>query len=270
MPHQWQPNGGVRNECLGATLASTNGTTVTAGGAGFQKGNWVTLGTTAFAYEYFVLEYFANSSNQHYAVDLAYWDGSAQTVVLADDVFNGVAGRFASEGQQHGEFPVHIPAGVELRMRSASTGAGATIQAMIQGFSKGLRGMPGFSRCHYIGQVSIDPGASINTKTRQQLIASTAYAYKALGLRGDPVDTSRAAAARGIFDIEMGASSSEVVIVPNIALAWGANVDMPQDGRLALYPVDIPAGTRMSVNSQCSINTAGDRTWGVTAYGFVE
>ena len=82
-------------------------------------------------------------------------------------------------------------------------------------------------------------------------------------------DISRAANARGVIDIGIGAGGSErvlcadsLVVAETVADCWYPILHGP-------FPCDVPAGTRFAARFQNEINTAGDRTCDIAAWGFV-
>jgi hypothetical protein len=173
--------------------------------------------------------------------------------------------------------PLYIPAGTRVSARTqasvASHALGTLLSVGTQGFvpSSPLTRVTDYGTATgSSGGTSVDPGATANTKGAwTQMVASTTHPIKYLFMcQGSP--TARTTGCWWLFDIGIGGAGSEQVLVPNLNTAQGglgttANVQVPCSH--GPFPVSIPAGTRLSVRSSCSVNTAGDRLLPVALYG---
>lgn len=261
--HQWATGHSVRNEQMG------NGSFSDA----IQINNtYTTIGTTTFTWEYFMASiYLASSTNALLDIGI---DVGGNVFKIVDSLRLCSLNGPLTHGCDHVGFPIHVPAGSAL---VAKISAGNPRMGL-HGFSHGINGAPGFSRAVALYTpssdrgVTVDCGGTAHTRVRQEIIASTPADVHALLCSIGPVaDTARAI---GVFrfDIEMGAAGQEQSLVKNLNLRQDATFDSPYSplGVMAgMIPCRVPAGSRMSVNAQCSINTAGDRTFDFAALGFV-
>lgn len=262
--YQWGTAHAVRNERLGTGTSSR--------AADFGT-SYSTLGTTGFAWEYFLLS-FSISSGVDALVNIGI-DTGGNVWPIVENL--RVCTRTGAAGHGSGiiGFPIHVPAGAALVGKCS---AGTSPRGTLHGFSTGPNGAPGFSRAVALYTpssdrgVSVDAGGSINTKTRTEIIASTPYAVAGLLCSvGPAADTSRSSN-EFRFDIEMGASGQEQVIAADLAMHQDAQLDNPYPP-LGVFggiiPCLIPAGSRLSVNAACNTTTAGDRTFDFAPLGFV-
>ena len=118
------------------------------------------------------------------------------------------------------------------------------------------------------GGMAVDPGGTVDTKgAYSELAASTTYPIKQLmlviGGRGNTTQLTQ----RVLIDVAIGGAGSEQIVFPDIG--YGANVGTDLGIPLVVgpYPVDIPAGTRLAVRAQSSINNATDRLFDACLYG---
>lgn len=117
------------------------------------------------------------------------------------------------------------------------------------------------------GGVSVDPGATINTKGAwSELTASASRRITQLCVRiGGQANTTRAVN-QWAWDIGIGGAGSEVVLIPDLFLYCHTTNDIPTPDVWGPFPVEIPAGTRIAARCQCTINDAADRLIDVVAY----
>jgi len=269
----WTLNTAARTENRGAITASTNATTIT-GGAADTKGSYTDIGAvTNFDYEAISI-YFGNSSTTHDVVfDLAISVGGNRFVIAEDLRFSD---RKDGGWDRYSLLPLHVPSASQLSIRLASNIASATADFLLVGHSCGLFGAPGYSRMVALYTpatsrgIDCDPGATAHTKTRTQITASTPQRVVGLMVAvGTATDVAKGAAARWLFDIEQGGAGAEQVIVPNLFVGCGTITDTVTQTIFGPFPCDIAAGTRLSCNIQCSVNTSGDRTRDIALHGFV-
>jgi len=267
---------GVRSEA--STLQSnTLGIELVSGAD--AKGSWNALiSSTAFAYEYVVLSFAVpdlDDTHKDYLVDLGVYDGSANYWVIAADLrLQGT--RYTEEMASNVVLPLHIPAGLRVSARTRCDTNGRSIYAMLQGFSSGPMGAPGFSRCIALYSpssnrgVSVDPGGTVNTRVRTQIISSSseriAGIFAMIGPDGHTTETNLG---MYMMDIETGASSSERILVPNLHLSLGYSCHSRYPQQTHIYPCDVPTGQRFSVNVQCSSSDTTYRCLDVALYGLV-
>ena len=120
---------------------------------------------------------------------------------------------------------------------------------------------------NYYDVITVDPGATANTKSAWvEAIASCNFNIKQLDffvwqtVSKDPSVTY-------LIDIGIGASGSEVVIIPNyyiIGPAWSA----AKYPTLTKFDVNIPAGTRIAIRLQSDYTAATGRPLDMTMNGW--
>jgi hypothetical protein len=119
------------------------------------------------------------------------------------------------------------------------------------------------------GGTALDPGGTINTLgAYAQVTASTTYPMRGLVMAIGNQLNAAPAAARWLINIAVGVGGSEVVVIANIQARSGSSAS--QGGASPIFvwfPCNIPAGTRLAVNAQCTINDATDRLLAVVIYG---
>jgi len=134
----------------------------------------------------------------------------------------------------------------------------------------------GFRRCETYGAVTadsggtgVDPGGSANTKGAwSELTAATSFDIGALlVVVGTRANSAVDASHEQLLDIGVGAASSEVVVLPDMALRASAVTDLYQP-EFGFYFVDIDAGSRIAARSEDNQTDATDRLLDVEAIGF--
>lgn len=272
----WTQNTAARQESRGATTSgATTGTVITSGGSVNTKGSYTNLGTvTGFTYEWLGCMLSNASSSVDFTVDIALKVGANYFVIVEDLRLCSRKGPFEDAAAYW--LPVHAPVGAQLAARCQSALASKTCQIVLTGHSCGLFGAPGYSRCIALYApassmgVTIDPGATANTKVRTQLIASTAQRVVGImGFVGPNTDTAKAAIQNWLFNIDIGAVGAEYSVASDLFMASSVTIDLQFPHHFGPFPCDIPAGSRISVNAQCSVNTPSDRTFDFAAWGFV-
>lgn len=117
------------------------------------------------------------------------------------------------------------------------------------------------------GTAVSNPAGAANTKntTWTELIASTAFDAELVvltlsGSNASGSDTST------LLDIGIGASSSESVLIPDLLAGYVAGGTSATGTRTYMFPLGIPAGSRISARTQ-SVRTTGSVTVLVELYG---
>ena len=112
----------------------------------------------------------------------------------------------------------------------------------------------------------VEPGGTANTKgSYVEFAASTTFPIRRIIL-GSTVLSTSITNATWLVDVAVGASGSEQVIVPDIPFAAGANQDQADPAVIA-FDVNIPAGSRIALRSQCSITDVNDRRINFALHG---
>ena len=269
--YNWMLNLAARTEERGADTANTDITSVTGSATADVKGSYVDIGAvTEFTYELVTIIFFSNVA-VNFVFDLAINVGGNRFDIATDLHLECL------KINQRASYvlPLHVPAGSQMSVRCAASVGSSIMRVNIIGHSSGLFGAPGYSRCLalYVPNLSrgidCDPGASAHTKSRTEITASTPERVAAMMVTiGSGGDIARSET-RWLLDVEAGAAGSEQVILPNMYLGCGATNDVPNQTVFGPFPCDVPKSTRLAVNPQCQITTAGDRTLDICLHGFV-
>ena len=262
-------------DTVGENTADTTGVTVTAAASANTKGaSWqeIISSTTIRANYILVMLGGTGTSSGDYLVDIAIGAAGSEKSLIDNIQFSQVA----IGGQVSAYlFPVVVPAGSRLSSKCQATNASGTIEVIIVLIGAGDKASQGLSRVSTYGATTadsggtgVDPGGTINTKGGwQQIVASTTYPIKQLlVVIGDRANTAMSTC-NWLMDIGVGAGSAEKVLIPALFFCAGTTPDGIIPNIFGPFPVNIPAGTRISANPQCNINDASDRLIDVTLYG---
>lgn len=258
--------------------STTDGITVTSSASVDTDGTWQTNSAYKPTFSWNILTlYVWNANVDSFIMDIGVDDGAGNVYVLCPDL--RVPGlRIARSGMSVYHLPLHVPQGRQLAFRCASAAGSNGVRVVCGGSSNGIYGAQGFSRMVALFSpvagskgVSVDPGASANTKGAwSQMTASSSDRVVGLMLAtGDDGDVARAANQNMALDVGIGAGGSERVLIPNIVFVAETNADQWRPAQTGVYPCDVPAGTRFAVRGACSVSTASDRLIDVSLYGFV-
>ncbi len=264
--------GGGEVETGGAVTAASDGTSVTSGTADV-KGAWAEMiASTARHTDWLQLQFRVNvSTNSDYLIDIGVGGAGVEEVIIPN-IYRGSA---KSWGTVSIIIPVQIPAGTRVAVRCQSSGASKllniTIQVGSSPFYAGAKGLhqgsaPG-ANTTTSGGVAVDAGATINTKGAYTVVVASSsdpiqWLYVLLGLNLNGTTQL----ADWLFDIAVGAESSEEVIIPNLHVHVDATESVFPPA-LGPFPVSIPAGTRIAARCQSNINDATDRILSLALLG---
>lgn len=255
-----------------STIVATSGTANT-------KGSWVELcAATPFDARAILVTINYLETGINHLVDIGVGAAAAEVVLIPN--LHAIA-------QTNGKWamsrlilvPISIPAGTRIAARAQSTQTGDTDV----GVSIALLGggyMQSFAGVEDVGTLSsgdsaavlVDPGGSANTKgSWTQLKAATERAGRALLVRAGN------ASAYGTFisayhwrlDIAVGASSSEQIVVPDLAFsspAVGGRTYSLSHYVTPPLPIAVPAGTRIAARLQCDGTDANLRKVHISGY----
>lgn len=149
--------------------------------------------------------------------------------------------------------PIHIPAGSRISCRVQSVRVSASILPLVM-----LYNSPGIVTPDHVVTMGTDlansrgvviPGLGTNVRGPWiEISAATSERFLALVccVQGGSSATS---AGNTLVDIAVGPVGSEVVVVPNIAYSLSTS-EFIQSWTDNLFPVDIPAGSRLSVRKR--------------------
>lgn len=265
----------VNGSDQGTNTASGVGTAVTSGSAN-TMGSWVQLVASTPADTAFLLAMMSNDLQTGLctAYDIGVGGAGSEMVIAQQLIHCGVS---TIEATTHYAFPVSIPAGsrIAARCQSATASDTGTINILLYDSSYTLTGAGGVDAIGFNASATLgtlmEPGTVVNTKgSWVQLTASTARDYYGLMFGLDINNTTSTGNNPMLLDIGIGAAGLEKIIIPNLFIskmsaANVARIIVPP--ALPIFPISIPAGTRIAARCQSISNTLGARNWGLTGYG---
>jgi hypothetical protein len=275
MPH-WPLglHGGGPIENAGSVPATSRGTLVTAAATTHTKGAWVQLiAATSREATWIEIELARTSSLHDYLVDIGIGAAGSEQVLLADLT----AGSGSGSVQRGGMCVVHlaIPAASRLSARCQASTASASMDVVVTLGSGGMITESGTHRVTTYGATTatsqgtaIDPGTTAHTKGAwTQITAATTQPIRAVLLgQSNQLQNTRTSCS-WLLDLGVGASGSEVVILPDLHYECSSTEDTILPALRGPYYLDIPAGTALSARCQCSITTATVRLMSTIVYG---
>ncbi len=160
--------------------------------------------------------------------------------------------------------PITIRGGERVSIKPETAGSSVDVFVVLTGWFDPLF-RTDLRYADLIGVVSAtaltvpDPGGTIHTKGAwSQLIASTANDYKSIVLFFSGTADANSTTVDHLFDLAVGASSSEVIIVPDV---WVRRIGRSPMRETKFWPIDanIPSGTRIAARCQADNITSGVR-----------
>lgn len=269
----WPTAVGGRAENAGATTSTSGGTVVTAHATvANSKGSYAQLiASTAFdAYSLVVM--LANPNGlDDYLVDIAIGAAASEQVILPNLSYstgNGEKGVYYI-------FPIYVPAGTRIAAAVQCTTANRVIDVSVMLLGTSFLGGMSLGRVEAIGVATADSGGTAydtggtaNTKNgKVEISAATGFAYRAIIIAFPSQNHGAWSNVNVLFDVLVGAAGSEQVILPNININISVASDSVEPHAIGPFPVDIPAGTRVSVEAQSNNITVGQREFDFIIYG---
>lgn len=217
----------------------------------------------------------ASSVAEYYGSQSRLWDiaigaASSESVIIAD-LAHYVKTGYYFNGKNH-FIPISIKAGTRVsgRVQSTYSGSGDWLKVGVHFLRKGF-GNRGYQICDTYGAVTassigtqIDPGGTANTKgSWVELTSSLDRDVNAFWLDIDNLADYSRNACYWALDIGVGSSGNEVAVLKDFLLSlWTTNSSvMPLN--TPLFPISIPAGSRVSARAKCTITSVGSREMGV-------
>lgn len=244
---------------------------VTASATANALGSWVEL-TAGLSYPTDCLDVsiFSGTFNCDILVDIGI-GASGSEVVLVNSLY-AVAGSAAARCSQY-RLPITLPKGTRVAARSRANVGSAAVGVVVQATSKETFGVPGSSVVDTYGATTgssrgtaIDPGATANTYGAwTQIVAATARESRWMSIGLGSGNNYVLTVADHLVDIGIGASGSEVVLLPGLYFRANATSDFIYPGTFN-FDVLVPAGARLAARSKCSITDATDRKVDVVLY----
>jgi hypothetical protein len=206
-------------------------------------------------------------------IDIAIGAAASEVIIAAD---LGVSSGTGAIGRGVGYFfPITIPAGTRIAARCQSTTLSSVVHVQITGFEGGFLTPCVLSRVTTYGAatadsggVSIDPGATANTKgAYTQIVAATTFPIRSLIFYlGNQINVTRTSA-DWLMDIAVGGAGAEQIMIPDVHV-WCVSTEDTMHPQISIpMPVCIPAGTRISARAQCTTSTATVRLYDLILHG---
>lgn len=204
------------------------------------------------------------TGTRYYLFDVATGAGGSETVVIPNIPVEG-AGTATSALYASGIWPVPlaIASGTRVALRCQGSTGSVTMNVSMTLIAAG--GVAGVSSVTNYGSdtstslaVSVDPGASANTKgSYSQITASTSSVTQWLQTMF-ALDHTSPANTFWLVDIATGAAASEVVLMPDLLVANAGTqaAVQPKSYDMLTY---IANATRIAVRCSCTSNTATTR-----------
>ena len=231
----------------------------------------------------YVVTGFHHDGLEHLMVDVAVGAGGSEEVIVPNLYYSQIQ---SANHQASFDLPVSLAEGerVAFRAQTSSTNVSDnTCRTDIYAIRRGAWAIsPGCSRVVDMGLnlsttkgVSVDPGATVNTKGAwAEITASTPNDFSALAvsISNNNVASGQTPQVMGhLVDVGIGAAGSEEVIAKNMPLHTNTSNSpgLSKFGRQFVINtrIPIPSGTRIAVRAQCNENQATGRILFAGAFG---
>ena len=166
--------------------------------------------------------------------------------------------------------PVNIPAGSRIAARTQCSTASKTVGISMQLFDGAIYGHEGAGGVDAIGfssAATVGTAVVAGSQAKSayvQLTAATARDYRGIFIATDAQSSnSNGTSRRTFYDIAIGASGSEQIIIPDWSNMTWAGLCVGYFS--PFFEIEIPAGTRIAVAA--GDTQSGTATTGVTVYG---
>jgi hypothetical protein len=271
----WATVDGQGTETAGVVPATSTGVVVASNASTNTKGNWVelTAATARPAIGILVGIRRGHSAVADFLVDIGIGAAAAEVVIVPN--LKGDSGTNTLTHSCPLFIPIGIAAGTRIAARCQATISAAASRVQVTVIYGSMLTASPLSRVTDYGTnladsggVSVDPGASINTKgSWVQIVASTTNPIRMLmvGL-GNGTNSTRTAY-DWLLDIGIGPAASEIVLLGDQHLEAHTSDDLISPTFIGPFPCNIPAGTRLAARTQCSGADATDRLCDVLIYG---
>lgn len=273
-PRPFAGFGPISYETFGhATVA--NGTTVTASASTNTKGSYAELSaSTGIDADGFYLYVLSGSLAADYLIDIAIGGSGSEVDILSNLLCSSPSNSNEAPYEIYVPLPIAAGSRIACRCQSSDSNAGLTVSGVIAkgGFFEAMK----MSRATTYGAdttdsggVSVDPGATINTKGSYSQISAAItnpirYAIICAGAQNNTVRTSMT----HVVDIAYGGAGSETIIVPDLNLRQIAvSFDTIQPAWTPRF-FDLQAGQRLAARQASSNNDATDRLLDIAVVGF--
>jgi hypothetical protein len=253
---------------VGVSTTTSLGATWTTSGTTNAKSAYVQLAAaTTFDIGMLMLNLAMTSqvtSGQSMAVDIAIGASGSEIDILPNLVFSW-SGLPPCSGMMM--LPIHIPEGSRVSFRYAQSANGDAFSLALTGFTTNHQFVSGYDALGYVsantnGTAMAGGGGASNVKGAfTQLVSSTTVSYVGLIVS---IDTEfQSSNANWLLDVAVGASGSEVVIIPNMSFS----IRTMAGCWFGFVPIVVPTGSRLSARIQTDNYVNSFTRPSVTMYG---
>lgn len=242
------------------------------------KGSWTEILTsTDVDSEVLVLHWYPTDDSVYYLMDIAVGAASSEQVIIENLFVAGYTTTFGGYSGGHIVLPFKLAAGTRLSARIQAHSAGTqNVRVSASVFALGVFPSIGFGRCTTYGAdtantngVQCDAAGTAHTfGSWTQIDASCANRIRELFVCAASFDNTKTDAYYQI-EIGVGGAGSEVVLIPAPMLHARSDATLDATSQVVFgpFPVDVPAGTRLSARVKSSITTVNERDVDVILYG---
>ena len=249
---------------------------VASANAAHTKGSWIEI-TSATGFDTYLLcvDILAIATS---GVD-ALFDigigaaGSEISIVNNLSFYRSAGGNRVAETYR---LPIFVPAGTRISVR-LQTGHSATNTIYGNAYCIGGSSLyPPFSgelittygaNTADSGGISVDSGGTVDTKGLYSQLSASCLGIKAFFFCiGNQANAARSGYYH-MLDISVGGAGVETVVIGDYTLLSDTTTDMISPTLSPVFPIAIPAGTRIAARASCSGNDATDRLFDVILYG---
>lgn len=258
-----------------AGMGTQRGTTITASASTHTKGNYTQLIASTTYHSKRILVFIApHATNTLYLTDIAVGANGAEQVIIPNLPIGIGTGGDTFRGAIY-DLPVNIPAGtrVSARVQSQTTVEFVYLSILLLSTSWGALAPRGRVTT-YGADISdttglqYDPGGSANTKGGYlEVTSSTSFHHSGLLVVIGNQNNAARTTADWKLDIAIGAGGAEKIIFADLWLGASATEDTMFPFCFPMLPVNIPEGSRLSVNASCSTTDATDRLFDIFLIG---
>ena len=269
---------------IGAATSGTTGGTYLAGSSStYTKSAWTQLiaSTTTDITWVLVSGQCSLVAGVSFALDIGIGASGSEIVIVNNLSLQGVLVALSVGDAFSFFFPLSIPAGTRIAARFSATVGSVSITLSMLGFQDTYQSAGsgsavdtiGFSTVTNLG-TQVDPGGSTNTKGAYATIGTTVADLAGFMIVVDTQNAIGSSNAIGytqwLIDIAVGATGSEVVILPNLYQA-GYTLTLNYAAIFVpvtmYFPIQIPVGSRIAARAQSTTAYTPDRLIGIAAYG---
>lgn len=245
-------NSWIFSGCAGVdelTTGSAVGAGITLTSAAAAMGSWVELSSAAPRdYAGLILPLSTGGNLSAGLIDIGLGAGGSEQVIINNFRFSGFTANRIAESVY---FPIYVPKGQRIAARMQAPLASETVLVTLFGVRAGLTAIESFGASEDYGVdtanskgTQVSKPASANTKgSWTEVCASLTNPCKELMvIIGDDGQASHNN--NVLFDVAIGAASSEQIIAADIVVA--TDVGEKSTPTRVRIPVSLPAGTRIS------------------------